>query len=425
MLCDGIFIALPDELAQPRQPTRFTRADLVDETGLKIGRRSRKGKKSTSKCNAGAATALPLCDSESAFAQRKRMIELWLQACGTSVAVHTIEHTVCTGELLGADAEQNHLVVSGLQTPMGTYPSAMLRVSDLLLAELRGPWELSCALPERPAWVDAVADEELNGDEKTPRGSTGAATHSPGPAACGDETVADDATAAAAATGGDDDSAAPVASDLPDGTTLSKYYVQRYMLFSRYDDGCQLDEEGWYSVTPEVLARHMAARCRCDLIIDAFTGVGGNAIQFAYESERVYAIDLDAHRLSLARHNASVYGVDERVEWIHGDFLALAPLLKADVVFLSPPWGGPEYVHAQKFDLVTMMGGLDGEEVLRTALRVAPNVAYYLPRNADMQQVERLAQEAGVSLEVERCTLNGHEKGLMAYFGFEPDEDEA
>ena len=30
------------------------------------------------------------------------------------------------------------------------------------------------------------------------------------------------------------------------------------------------------------------------------------------------------------------------------------------MVFLSPPWGGPAYADAAVFDIVTMMGGLDG-----------------------------------------------------------------
>ena len=170
----------------------------------------------------------------------------------------------------------------------------------------------------------------------------------------------------------------------------------------------------------------MAERCRCDLIIDAFAGVGGNAIQFAFECERVIAIEIDAPRLQLARHNAAVYEVADRIEWIHGDFLSLAPHLKADVVFLSPPWGGPGYSTAPVFDLVTMMGGLDGAEILRAALRDAPNVAYFLPKNADERQIAQLAAEAGVPVEVEVCKLNGHAKGLMAYFfhSFDAGEEE-
>ena len=50
-------------------------------------------------------------------------------------------------------------------------------------------------------------------------------------------------------------------------------------MFSRFDEGIELDNESWFSVTPEAIAQHIAERCRCDVIIDAFCGVGGNAIQ--------------------------------------------------------------------------------------------------------------------------------------------------
>ena len=47
-----------------------------------------------------------------------------------------------------------------------------------------------------------------------------------------------------------------------------------------------MDEEGWYSVTPEAIATQIAERCRCDVVLDAFCGVGGNAIAFARTCER-------------------------------------------------------------------------------------------------------------------------------------------
>lgn len=62
---------------------------------------------------------------------------------------------------------------------------------------------------------------------------------------------------------------------------IVKYWCQRYLLFSRFDDGIKMDEEGWFSVTPEPIARHQASRCGSGTVIDCFTGVGGNAIQFA------------------------------------------------------------------------------------------------------------------------------------------------
>ena len=77
-------------------------------------------------------------------------------------------------------------------------------------------------------------------------------------------------------------------------------------------------------------------------MVDAFCGVGGNAIQFAMTCDRVIAIDIDQNKIAMARNNARVYGVESKIEFIVGDFFQLAPSLIADAVFLSPPWGGPE-----------------------------------------------------------------------------------
>ena len=67
------------------------------------------------------------------------------------------------------------------------------------------------------------------------------------------------------------------------------------------------------------------------------------------------AVDIDPVKIELAKHNAEVYGVADRIEFIVGDYMKLAPFLKADVVFLSPPWGGPQYLSADIFDLETSM----------------------------------------------------------------------
>lgn len=36
---------------------------------------------------------------------------------------------------------------------------------------------------------------------------------------------------------------------------MVKYWLQRYSLFSRFDQGIRLDRTGWFSVTPEAIAR--------------------------------------------------------------------------------------------------------------------------------------------------------------------------
>lgn len=65
----------------------------------------------------------------------------------------------------------------------------------------------------------------------------------------------------------------------------------------------------------------------------------------------VIAIDIDPAKIEMAKHNAAVYGVADRIEFIVGDFLLLAPSLAADMVFLSPPWGGPKYSEVKWLNL--------------------------------------------------------------------------
>ena len=152
---------------------------------------------------------------------------------------------------------------------------------------------------------------------------------------------------------------------------LRKYWHQRYRLFSRFDEGVRLDREGWFSVTPERIAQHIAERCRSDVIVDAFCGVGGNAIQFASTRRLVIAVDICPERVRLARFNAGVYSVQDRIQFVVGDFFQVAPRLRADAVFLSPPWGGPQYANAEVYDMYRLDGTIDGREMMRAARSIS------------------------------------------------------
>lgn len=116
----------------------------------------------------------------------------------------------------------------------------------------------------------------------------------------------------------------------------------------------------------------------------------------------------------------------------------LACVQCADVVFISPPWGGPGYSSSQVFNLQTMVP-LDGFRVFQVAQQVTDCIAYYVPRNVDVQQVSRpsslpplrlvcgqcaclsvqLAALAGPggSVEVEQHFINSKLKTMTAYFG--------
>lgn len=199
---------------------------------------------------------------------------------------------------------------------------------------------------------------------------------------------------------------------------IIKYWCQRYRLFSKFDNGVKLDEEGWFSVTPEILAKHHAQRCGKGTIVDGFTGVGGNAIQFAQKSCQVIAIDINPKKIGYAQHNARIYGVADCIDFITGDFFQLAPRLKADFVFLSPPWGGPEYAQVENYDIRYMLKPKDGFSLFRAAWMISTNIIMFLPKNVDLNQLAELALlfSPTLALEVEKNYVNGKLLAITAYY---------
>ncbi|ROT86083.1 Trimethylguanosine synthase [Penaeus vannamei] len=203
-------------------------------------------------------------------------------------------------------------------------------------------------------------------------------------------------------------------SDVPEA--VHKYWVQRYRLFLKYDKGIKLDTESWFSVTPETIAIHHAYRCRCDVVVDAFCGAGGNAIQLAATCNHVIAIDIDPEKIAMAYHNASVYGVEHRIEFIVGDFFKLAPFLKADVVYLSPPWGGTQYMQEKVYNVKALDGCINCETLISTAQKITKDIAIFLPKNSDLYQIIELAGLENC-VDIEYSIMGNKVKALTAYFG--------
>lgn len=156
------------------------------------------------------------------------------------------------------------------------------------------------------------------------------------------------------------------------------------------------------------------------VIIDAFAGVGGNAIALARSGrwERVFAIEKDPKTLKCAKHNAEIYGVANKIFWLAGDcFEAINRFAgqKNTVIFASPPWGGmyssemiiashrltspgTSYGEDDVFDL-TKMEPYNLEKLYKDFTKYSTEVVLYLPRNSDLNQIARYVPE-GKKLEV-------------------------
>jgi trimethylguanosine synthase len=146
---------------------------------------------------------------------------------------------------------------------------------------------------------------------------------------------------------------------------INRYWHQGYSIFSKYDEGIWMTDDAWFGVTHESVALKIAAHVaqaapkERAVIVDAFCGVGGNAIAFALSGrwKRVYAIEKEAATLACAKHNAEIYGVGDKITWFEGDCFdifglktgkenstALAALARDHgIIFASPPWGGKSY----------------------------------------------------------------------------------
>ena len=109
----------------------------------------------------------------------------------------------------------------------------------------------------------------------------------------------------------------------------------RYTLFSLFDTGIQVDEEGLCSAKPENSAVDVGRKLHGTITLDAFCGVGGSAIGLARAGKKVITVERDPRRLRMAQHNAHLYGVDDRIIFVNGDVFEVADNYEFDSIYLG------------------------------------------------------------------------------------------
>ena len=167
-------------------------------------------------------------------------------------------------------------------------------------------------------------------------------------------------------------------------------------------------------MTPEKIAAHIANRFEgMKVVADFFCGPGGNCIQFGLKDsvETVIGIDNNPEQLRMFRKNSAVYGVDSKMRFVHGDVYEVAPLIKdmvkIDAIFMSPPWGGPDYQRQKRFDVSIF------KHPVELARSITENVCILVPRNIDFQNVYDTFGEC----EIEDNYLERKLKTRSIYFG--------
>ena len=149
----------------------------------------------------------------------------------------------------------------------------------------------------------------------------------------------------------------------------------------------QLDDEALYSTTDQLTADKIS-RNLCKLfssidniiITDATACIGGSAYSLSKCFPRVNAIELDESRYRLLVHNIKLLGASN-VICSQGDAVELCKTFQQDMIFIDPPWGGPEYKTRQRVTLE-----LSNKNISQVCIELAPFTKYIalkVPTNFD------------------------------------------
>jgi 16S rRNA G966 N2-methylase RsmD len=196
---------------------------------------------------------------------------------------------------------------------------------------------------------------------------------------------------------------------------------KRYTMFSKFDMGIMMDKEAWFEVTPENVARYVSLRLgEPRLVVDCFSGVGGNTIQFSHRHKSVTAVDSSSDRILMAKSNCKVYNAISNVEFVQADarsFLESIMPSNKTCVYASPPWGGKECYQLERLTLDAFP--VDLKQVIKTALVRVDSVVLHLPRNMDLDDLSRFLKTIGIDyFEIERICYTDpelHVKCLLVF----------
>jgi len=133
----------------------------------------------------------------------------------------------------------------------------------------------------------------------------------------------------------------------------------------------KLTEEGSYSVTRRrdgeqiiQVMKNMFKTLNDKTITDATACVGGDAINFALHFKKVDAIEHNRKNFEVLKNNVEVFDL-MNIKLHYGDCVDIYRWV-SDILYIDPPWGGPEYKTLSHVDLFIGYTRLDDwlEEVL-------------------------------------------------------------
>jgi 16S rRNA G966 N2-methylase RsmD len=126
--------------------------------------------------------------------------------------------------------------------------------------------------------------------------------------------------------------------------------------FPSNNDKIRIDNVGKYSISlpdksqiiTNLIGKYMGTN---DIIItDAMACVGGDTLTFSKTFNKVNACELDKTRFEYLKHNMEVFE-QKNINYINDNYLSIYDKIIQDVIYIDPPWGGPEYKKKDKIKI--------------------------------------------------------------------------
>ena len=158
----------------------------------------------------------------------------------------------------------------------------------------------------------------------------------------------------------------------------------------------RLTPEGLYSVTKRIEGERLIAflhgmipDLRKQSITDATACVGSDTLLFSLHFKKVESIEWKRHNMVALQNNVDVFGATN-VALHEGDATRVFNW-RTNVLYVDPPWGGPEYYRIHNLELFMGTCRLDAwiEEVLKRDER-PDTVVLKLPRNYNFARLQFL-----------------------------------
>jgi predicted RNA methylase len=162
--------------------------------------------------------------------------------------------------------------------------------------------------------------------------------------------------------------------------------------FPSNNDKILIDKVGKYSISlpdksqiiSNLIEKYMNTS---DLTItDAMACIGGDTLTFSKKFTKVNACEIDKTRFEYLKHNMSLFECNN-INYINDDYLKVYQTIIQDVIYLDPPWGGPEYKKKEKIKI--KFGEEKLEEIcdIIIAKKLCKLLVLKLPFNYDLNEL--------------------------------------